>query len=120
MTNFYDRMPDQDDDRTVDTEDFEEAVRDNINVNQEVTPQEERFREDTVLRKNLATAFTILISFWLVAVLLILTGNNNIYGLSDGILKTLLITTTANVIGMMMIILKNLFPNQDSKKQSDN
>lgn len=118
MSTFYDRMPDQDD-TDVGTTDFEEAIRDNININQDVTPQEERFREDTLLRKNLAIAFTILISFWLVAVLLILVGNNYNYKLSDGILKTLLITTTANVIGMMMIILKNLFPNQDCKEEDN-
>lgn len=117
MTNFYDRLPDQGGDTTVNQEDVAEAVRDNNDVNKDIRSAEiERFREGTVLRRNLATAFTILISFWLISVLLILTGNNNNYGLSDGILKTLLITTTANVIGMMMIILKDLFPNQDSKK----
>ncbi|WP_164076198.1 hypothetical protein [Flavimarina sp. Hel_I_48] len=45
----------------------------------------------------------------------ILIGNNLHYKLSDEVLIALLITSTANVIGMMLIILKNLFPNRDSK-----
>jgi len=32
------------------------------------------------------------------------------------VLIALLVTSSANVIGMMQIILKNLFPNRDKKK----
>lgn len=77
--------------------------------------ENERYREDTSLRKALATAFTMIISFWLLAVLLILTGNRfHEYNLSDNVLITLLVTTTANVIGMMLIILRNLFPSTET------
>ena len=76
--------------------------------------ENERYREDTSLRKGLATAFTMIISFWLLAVLLILIGNRiHKYNLSDNVLITLLVTTTANVIGMMLIILRNLFSSGD-------
>ena len=42
------------------------------------------------------------------------------YKLSDNVLIALLVTSTANVIGMVVIVLKNLFPekNKDKKKQS--
>ncbi|MCL9804967.1 hypothetical protein NAT51_05525 [Flavobacterium amniphilum] len=77
--------------------------------------ENERYREDTSLRKALATAFTMIITFWLLAVLLILIGNHcNHFNLSDNVLITLLVTTTANVIGMMLIILRNLFPSSDA------
>jgi hypothetical protein len=45
---------------------------------------------------------------------MILVGNYyNSYNLSDNVLIALLVTSTANVIGMMLIILKNLFPSGD-------
>lgn len=82
---------------------------------QQLLSENERYRENTSLRKALATAFTVIISFWLLAVLLILVGNRcNQYNLSDNVLITLLVTTTANVIGMMLIILRNLFPSGDA------
>lgn len=80
----------------------------------------ERYREDTSLRGSLAKVFTIIISLWLLAVILILVGNNcNNYKLSDNVLITLLVTSTANVIGMMLIILKNLFPSNESNINSN-
>lgn len=74
----------------------------------------DRYKEDTSLRSNLAKVFTIIISFWLLAVILILVGNNcHNYNLSDNVLITLMVTSTANVIGMMLIILRNLFPSNE-------
>ncbi|WGH74699.1 hypothetical protein P8625_11470 [Tenacibaculum tangerinum] len=110
------RLPDQNPDEYKDA-DIDEAVSDIKDWNKDITPEEERFRGETKLRENLAVTFTIIIASWLLSVLLLLVGNENYYKLSDGVLKTLLITTTANVIGMMTIILRNLFPKRDTTKQ---
>lgn len=79
-----------------------------------------RYKDNTEIRKSLVVAFTTIIVFWLVAVLLILVGNNsNNYQLSENTLIALLVTSSANVIGMMVVILKNLFPQvQSSSKPS--
>jgi hypothetical protein len=111
------RLPDKNPDQYKDA-DLDEAISDNAEWNKDITPEEERFRGETVLRENLAIAFTIIISFWLLSVIFILIGNTKNYNLSDGVLKTLLITTTATVIGMMTIILKNLFPNRDNNHKN--
>lgn len=78
-----------------------------------------RYKDNTEIRKALVTAFTTIIVFWLTAVLLILVGNNcNHYNLTENTLIALMVTSSANVIGMMLVILKNLFPesNQTAKK----
>jgi len=96
--------------------DYAEGKVDDKRLNEAVlTPQEERYSRETKLRENLTTAFTMIITLWLLSVVLILVGNNLRYKLSDEVLIALLVTSTANVIGMMLIILKNLFPNRDSK-----
>jgi len=82
---------------------------------QKLLSEVERYREDTSLRKSLAIIFTMIIIFWLLSVILILVGNNcNHYNLSDNVLIALMVTSTANVIGMMLIILRNLFPSNES------
>jgi hypothetical protein len=79
--------------------------------------QNTRFESDTRLRDLLAKIFTMIIAFWLLGVILILVGNNcNHYNLSENVLIALLVTSTANVIGMMAIILKNLFPSFEKEK----
>ena len=76
-----------------------------------------RYEKDTELRGILAGVFTIVIIFWLLSVILILVGNNcNNYNLSDTVLVTLLTTTTIQVLGMMLIILWDLFPGKKNKK----
>lgn len=85
---------------------------------QQLLSEIERYREDTSLRRGLASVFTVIIAFWLLSVILILVGNNcNNYNLSDTVLTALLVTSTANVIGMMLIILNNLFPSKDSSSK---
>ncbi len=71
---------------------------------------EDRFKKDTTLRIQLAKYFSIVIALWLLAVVLILVGNNFKYRLSDTVLVTLLTTTTIQILGMMIIILWDLFP----------
>lgn len=72
----------------------------------------ERFLKDTSLRSDLVYIFSAVIFLWLSSVITILYFNNNVLylKLSDNVLITLLTTTTINVIGMMLIILRNLFP----------
>ncbi len=79
--------------------------------------KKERYIQNTELRGTLSRVFTIIIACWLLAVILILVGNNcNHYNLSDSVLITLLTTTTIQVLGMMLIILWDLFPGKKNKK----
>lgn len=73
-----------------------------------------RFKTDTMLRKYLVFFFLIIIFLWLAAVVFILCLNDNhLYlHIPENVLITLLTTTSINVIGMMMIILRGLFPKQ--------
>jgi hypothetical protein len=116
---FFDRLPDNPDITFTDA-DYAEAVRDNIDVNKDITPEEDRFRQNTELRGTLSRVFTIIIAFWLLSVILILVGNNFKYRLSDNVLITLLTTTTIQVLGMMVIILWDLFPGGKDKKNPKN
>jgi hypothetical protein len=70
----------------------------------------DRYQKDTALRIKLVNIFSRVIAVWLAAVILILVFNTYFCHLSDQVLITLMVTSTANVIGMMLIILKNLFP----------
>lgn len=79
-----------------------------------------RMNSDTNLRITLANFFAFVIALWLLAVVLILVGNNFNYRLSDTVLKTLLTTTTIQVLGMMVIILWDLFPGGKDKGNSNN
>lgn len=76
-----------------------------------------RYATDTDLRKHITYSFIINITFWLFTVMTVLYFNNFLLQLhlSDAVLITLLTTSTLNVIGMMTIILKNLFPIQIEK-----
>lgn len=71
-----------------------------------------RFLENTKLRKHLTYIFSLIIFLWLASVISILYFNDNLLclNLSENVLITLLTTSSVNVIGMMLIILKNLFP----------
>lgn len=80
--------------------------------------KEDRFKKDTTLRIHLAKYFSIVIALWLLAVVLILVGNNFRYRLSDTVLVTLLTTTTIQILGMMIIILWDLFPGGKDKNNS--
>ena len=77
-----------------------------------------RYRDNSDMRKALVIAFTTIIAFWLLSVLLILVGNNlNRYDLSENTLITFLTTSSANVLGMMYVILKNLFPEKKDRNK---
>lgn len=94
-------------------EDFTTAETYNDLLNYRLKNAElERFLKDTSLRSDLVYIFSVIIFLWLSSVVTILYFNNNVLnlGLSDNVLIALLSTTTINVIGMMLIILRNLFP----------
>lgn len=75
-----------------------------------------RYKDNSDMRKALVIAFTTIIAFWLLSVLLILVGNKvNRYDLSENTLIAFLTTSSANVLGMMYVILKNLFPEKNKK-----
>lgn len=68
-----------------------------------------RYEQDTTQRNWLSGWAALLVSFWLVMVLFILAGNHISYKLNDSVLITLLGTTTLNVLGLMVIVLNDLF-----------
>jgi hypothetical protein len=74
-----------------------------------------RYEQDTELRSSLTILFTLTINAWLFAVFIILLTNSKTLKLSDSVLITLLTTTTIQVLGMMIIILWDLFPGGKDK-----
>ena len=91
------------------------------NENSRLRLKNQRYGWNTVLRIVFSIAYTWLLIVWLNKVIHILTHNNLCgYKLSDNVLIALLVTSTANVIGMVVIVLKNLFPekNKDKKNQT--
>ncbi len=79
----------------------------------------ERYRVNTGMRITFSVVYTILLIWWLNKVIQILTHNNLCsFKLSDNVLIALLVTSTANVIGMVVIVLKNLFPEKNKKEKT--
>ena len=79
-----------------------------------------RYKDNSELRRGLAIMFTLTINGWLFVVFLILLTNSQTLKLSDSVLIALLTTSSANVLGMMYVILKNLFPNGKDKYNPKN
>lgn len=75
----------------------------------------DRYNQDTEHRHTLSIWAAVVVSIWLVSVLLILTSNKALE-LSDTVLSVLLGTTTLNVLGLMAIVLTDLF----SRSKKDN
>jgi hypothetical protein len=126
---FFDRLPNNPNIEYTDV-DYADAVRDNADVNTDVSSKEKRYIAktsryiiDTGLRIIFSVVYTLILIIWLNKVIHILTHNNLCgYKLSDNVLIALLVTSTANVIGMVIIVLKNLFPekNKKDKTKSEN
>lgn len=74
--------------------------------NNKIKAEGERYSGDTEIRKNLAYWSASLVSIYLLVVFLILVLSSDI---SENVLITLLTTTTINVLGLMLIVLKGLF-----------
>ena len=118
-------------------ENYEEGVVENIvvnnykddtelerfkNENSKLRLKNQRYGWNTVLRILFSIVYTCLLIVWLNKVIHILIHNNICgYKLSDSVLIALLVTSTANVIGMVVIVLKNLFPekSKDNKKENE-
>lgn len=77
--------------------------------------ENERYRQDTNHRSALIVWASTLVSFWLVGVFLILVNNTSFYKLDNSVLITLLSTTTVNVLGLMVIVLSDLFKHTPKK-----
>lgn len=108
--DFFERLPDNPPVSYTDA-DYIDAKRDDEDVNKDIKKATvKRYEQNTELRGGLAIIFTITIISWLFAVFLILLTNSRTLKLSDSVLITLLTTTTIQVLGMMYIILKDLFP----------
>jgi hypothetical protein len=73
----------------------------------------DRYEEDTKHRRNLSTWASFVVSLWLIVVLIILILNTSYIKLSDTVMVALLSTTTLNVLGMMVIVLKGLFEDKN-------
>lgn len=91
-------------------EDFEKARQQETTLEEKQKEAElNRYNQDTLHRSSLIVWAATVVSFWLLAVIFILTGNTQKYKLSDTIVVTLLGTTTVNVLGLMIIVLNDLF-----------
>ncbi len=65
-----------------------------------------RYGQDTQHRSHLIAWVMVIIPVWLVAVLLIVAFA---FRVSDTVKTTLLVTTTANVIGLALVVLRGMF-----------
>lgn len=75
----------------------------------------QRYQNDTNDRKWLSKWTAIIVSLWLVLILIILWlhgYNSNDFNLSNSIVITLLGTTTLNVLGLSLIVLRGHFNNK--------
>ena len=70
-----------------------------------------RYYHDTIHRKHLICWVMWIIPIWLVAVLAIVAFMD-VSRVSDTVKTTLLVTTTANVIGLALVVLKGVFPKE--------
>lgn len=68
--------------------------------------------QDIELRRKYAEQIFTFVSLYMFAVffIIILSGSPSSFKISDAVLITLLGTTTANVIGVLVIVAKYLFP----------
>lgn len=76
-------------------------------------------RQDRELRKSYAQKIFISVCVFVSIVLLIVVLNYFVFHrytpISDGVLITLLTTTTADVLGLFVIVTRYLFPNKGGK-----
>lgn len=77
--------------------------------------ENEDLRNNIQLRKYLAYWSFGIISVWIVIVAIILFDNKCLE-LSENIIITMLVTTTANILGLPIIVLRNLFPSKEKEE----
>lgn len=80
-----------------------------------------RYATNTSLRTCLAVWSATIVTSWLVMVYIVLINNNEKYCLSDSVLNTLLTTTTIQVLGLVIIVMYDLFngKSEDNNDTSD-
>lgn len=88
-------------------------IQDNPDNDDMQVQRKNRFKQDTEHRKYLVMWVTITVNIWIIAILLILCFKE----LSDNVLITLLSTTTINILGMPIIVLKSLFKSDTKEKE---
>ena len=67
------------------------------------------------LRKVLAYWSFGIITAWIILVAIVLFDNKCLE-LSENIIITMLVTTTANILGLPIIVLRNLFPSKEKEE----
>lgn len=84
--------------------------------------EKERYRQDTRHRDYLVRWVVYTNSAWLIAILVIVIAHgahnedgSNLFHLTDTVMVTLLATTTANVLGLALIVLRGLFNQHDNQ-----
>ena len=86
------------------------TVREDIDEDSIEKQEQIRFKQDTRHRHGLIVWMMVLIFAWLCLVIAAVFLNGPLdLGISDTVLVTLLATTTANVLGLPTIILRDLF-----------
>ena len=68
----------------------------------------DRYRQDTKLRKIFSIWTFVIISTWIVATFVLLFFNSKLE-IDNSVYIALLTTTTANIIGLPLVVLKGLF-----------
>ena len=71
--------------------------------------QADRYKSNTSDRKWLAIWTACVVSVWLIGVYVILLFNDKFICLNNSVLITLLTTTTINVLGLVLIVLRGHF-----------
>lgn len=95
---------------TFETDDLKKAEAQEKNLeNRQKESEIKRFDQDTNHRGGLAIWAAVIVSIWLFCVLDIVAKSKKEYDLSETIIVTLLTTTTLNVLGLMVIVLNDLF-----------
>lgn len=109
------KIPSQDIKTRINPEDEIKAEEQEISFEErEKEAQLARYEDDSRHRKNLVKWATTLIGIWLTAVILILIATGMpLLELSDTVMVTLLSTTTVNVLGLMIIVLNDIFKGKD-------
>jgi len=87
--------------------------------------EQQRMIEDTRARRRLEKWATRVISWYLILVFALVVGNgvvsmlahNHIEFITGGIMAAILTTTTINVIGLGLIVLRGHFPNKNDKNK---
>lgn len=87
---------------------------DTDSLHAQVELKNQRYKSDTASREWLSIWTASVVTIWLIGVICVLVYNSEYLHLSDAVLITLLGTTTFNIIGLSLIVLRGLFGN--SKK----